>query len=287
MAQQKVRRSGLTMPIVTPRFVDQAWRRGCDFVTLDLEDSVPQNRKDYARTLVKESIPKVTRAGTEAIEALFAEGIDITFIGPNPAINAFAQSDGEAIRIMTGAPVPAGADAIVMVEDTERLENGTRVRVRTTVSPGSAVRAAGSDVRSGQRVFAAGTVLNGPSLGVLASINARRVKAVARARVALLSTGDELVVDGSALKPGQIRESNLTMLDRMICDTGCEVVNLGIVRSSTRCWTSPITSGVTHRVSWVAGRTPLMTSTMPCTSRMDHWREFGSALLVGDMVHGD
>lgn len=66
MAQQKVRRSGLTMPIVTPRFVDQAWRRGCDFVTLDLEDSVPQNRKEYARTLVKESIPKVTRAGTEA-----------------------------------------------------------------------------------------------------------------------------------------------------------------------------------------------------------------------------
>jgi citrate lyase subunit beta/citryl-CoA lyase len=66
MAKQKVRRSGLTMPIVTPRFVDNAWRRGCDFVTLDLEDSVPQNRKDYARTLVKESIPKVTRAGTEA-----------------------------------------------------------------------------------------------------------------------------------------------------------------------------------------------------------------------------
>ncbi len=64
--KQKVRRSGLTMPIVTPRFVDQAWRRGCDFVTLDLEDSVPQDRKAYARTLVKESIPKVTRAGTEA-----------------------------------------------------------------------------------------------------------------------------------------------------------------------------------------------------------------------------
>jgi citrate lyase subunit beta/citryl-CoA lyase len=66
MPQQKVHRSGLTMPIVTPRFVDNAWRRGCDFVTLDLEDSVPQNRKDFARTLVKESIPKVTRAGTFA-----------------------------------------------------------------------------------------------------------------------------------------------------------------------------------------------------------------------------
>lgn len=63
--KQTVRRSGLTMPIVTPRFVDQAWRRGCDFVLLDLEDSVPQNRKDYARTLVKDAIPKIARGGTE------------------------------------------------------------------------------------------------------------------------------------------------------------------------------------------------------------------------------
>jgi citrate lyase subunit beta/citryl-CoA lyase len=62
----KVRRSSLTMPIVTPRFVDQAWRRGCDFVVLDLEDSVPKNRKADARALVKESIPKITRAATEA-----------------------------------------------------------------------------------------------------------------------------------------------------------------------------------------------------------------------------
>jgi len=66
MAHTKVRRSGLTMPIVTPRFVDNAWRRGCDFVLLDLEDSVPQNRKDYARTLVKDAIPNVSKGGTEA-----------------------------------------------------------------------------------------------------------------------------------------------------------------------------------------------------------------------------
>ena len=76
MTQQKVRRSGLTMPIVTPRFVDQAWRRGCDFVTLDLEDSVPQDRKAYARTLVKESIPKVTRAGTEAFVRINHEHLE-------------------------------------------------------------------------------------------------------------------------------------------------------------------------------------------------------------------
>ena len=66
MANRKVRRSGLTMPIVTPRFIDNAWRRGCDFVLLDLEDSVPQNRKAYARTLVKDAIPNVNKGGTEA-----------------------------------------------------------------------------------------------------------------------------------------------------------------------------------------------------------------------------
>ena len=62
----KVRRSGLTMPVITPRFVDNAWRRGCDFVVLDLEDSVPRNLKDHARTLIKDAIPNVSKGGTEA-----------------------------------------------------------------------------------------------------------------------------------------------------------------------------------------------------------------------------
>jgi citrate lyase subunit beta / citryl-CoA lyase len=65
MPKPTVRRSGLTMPIVTARFVDNAWRRGCDFVILDLEDSVPRQLKAHARTLVKDSIPKIARGGTE------------------------------------------------------------------------------------------------------------------------------------------------------------------------------------------------------------------------------
>ena len=65
MSSRTVRRSGLTMPIVTARFVDNAWRRGCDFVLLDLEDSVPQHLKAHARSLVRESIPKIARGGTE------------------------------------------------------------------------------------------------------------------------------------------------------------------------------------------------------------------------------
>src|SRR5258705_10607456 len=66
MEPSSVRRSGLTMPVVTPRFIDHAWRRGCDFIVIDLEDSVPQHLKAHARSLVKAAIPNVSKGGAEA-----------------------------------------------------------------------------------------------------------------------------------------------------------------------------------------------------------------------------
>lgn len=136
---------------------------------------------------------------------------------------------GEAIRIMTGAPMPAGADAAVMVEDTERVGEN-EVLIRKSVSAGAAVRAAGDDVPAGTDLFPAGTEVRPAVAGVLASVNARVVRVYRRPRVAVVSTGDELIDDGSPLRPGQIRESNKTMLLPLVGAAGCDVVDLGVVR---------------------------------------------------------
>jgi molybdopterin molybdotransferase len=137
---------------------------------------------------------------------------------------------GQAIRIMTGAPVPAGADAIVMVEETERLDSGDRVRVLRSVASGQAVRGIGDDIASGTALYDEGTVVRPAVAGVLASVNARSVLVYPRARVAVLSTGDELIDDGSPLAPGQIRESNKTMLLGLVAETGANAIDFGVVR---------------------------------------------------------
>ena len=183
----------------------------------------PENVPPFANSAVDGYAVRTADTQTVPTELVV---VDTVAAGAEPKI---AVGDGQAIRIMTGAPMPQGADAVVMVEDTQRVGDD-RVSIGKAAKLYDAIRDAGSDVNKGDTVFVAGTVLNAAGAGVLASVNARVVQAYPRARVALLSTGDELVTDGSPLKIGQIRESNLTMLDAMISASGCEVINLGIIK---------------------------------------------------------
>jgi molybdopterin molybdotransferase len=135
---------------------------------------------------------------------------------------------GEAIRIMTGAPAPEGADAIVMVEDTADEDGGAVAVIRKQAQPGDHVRPAGGDLNVGDPAFAAGSVLGPAHLGVVASLGHPTVTVVRRPRVAVMSTGDELVPPGESLAIGQIRDSNRPMLMALVTQTGCEAVDFGI-----------------------------------------------------------
>jgi molybdopterin molybdotransferase len=137
---------------------------------------------------------------------------------------------GEAMRIMTGAPMPDGADTVVRVEDTD---NGADVVTVTRATPQNvAVRQAGEDLRRGEVVLARGTVLRHAEIGVLASIGRGTVSVIRRPNVAVLSTGDELVDVEQEPGPGQIRDANRYSLAAAVRATGCAAFELGIARDS-------------------------------------------------------
>lgn len=135
---------------------------------------------------------------------------------------------GSCIRIMTGAPVPAGCDAVVMQEQTEQTDAG--VRFTAPVKAGQNIRRRGEDIANGAVVFPAGTRLTVAELPVLASLGIPEVEVVRKVRVALFSTGDELQLPGQPLGDGQIYDTNRLAVHLMLEQLGCEVINLGIIR---------------------------------------------------------
>jgi molybdopterin molybdotransferase len=153
-----------------------------------------------------------------------------------------AVGPGEALRIMTGAPFPHGADTVAIVETT--VTDGEDVLISTPAELGAHIRPAGDDLRAGREVFAAGTVLSPGHLGVLASVGLTEVPVVRRPVVGVLSTGDELVEGSEPLRPGQIRESNRRALLGLLRRDGYVGVDLGIAPDDSEAIRARITEGV-------------------------------------------
>lgn len=134
---------------------------------------------------------------------------------------------GEAARIMTGAPMPDGADAVVRFEEVEQTEDG-RVHVARAVSPGENVRLAGEDIRRGKNVLRRGASVGAAEVGILAALNIGRVTVYRRPRIGVLSTGDEIIDLGPDLQPGQIRDANGYALAARVIQMGAVPHRLGI-----------------------------------------------------------
>jgi molybdenum cofactor synthesis domain-containing protein len=181
------------------------------------------------------------------------EVVGVLAAGAAPSVGI---GPGQAIQIMTGAPIPAGADAVAIVEKTETLATAgdgrtpLRVRVGYSVLPGENLRLAGSDLAAGAVAVPAGTVLTPAHLGVLASVGVVTVPAYRRPRVAVMTTGDELVEIGTTpiggLAPGQIRDSNRHALLATVRRDGFEAVDFGVVRDTREAVSNAIGQALGH-----------------------------------------
>ena len=153
------------------------------------------------------------------------------------AVPSHPLARGQATRIMTGAPTPPGADAVVMVETTEHLAVESpplgRVRIRSqAITPGKNILRRAAVTRRGDRILNAGTEIHPPEVGLLSEVGPAEVTVVSRPRVAVLSTGDELVPSDQMPGPGQIRNSNEPMLLAAVTRRGADPVSLGIGRDN-------------------------------------------------------
>jgi molybdopterin molybdotransferase len=148
---------------------------------------------------------------------------------------------GTAARIFTGAPVPQGADAVVIQEVCEVLED--QVIVKQVPKPGANIRKAGEDILQGEEVLAAGTRMAPQHLGLAASVGISSLTVYRPLRVAIFSSGDELVMPGGELGPGQIYNSNTFTLGGLVRCMGCEVVQLGMVEDSLEATCDALSRG--------------------------------------------
>jgi molybdopterin molybdotransferase len=183
--------------------------------------------------------------------ALIGGRLRVTGFLPAGEVSLVPVPTGEAIRIMTGAPIPPGCDTVVPIEDVE--EDGEWIRFASTVKAGSHVRRRGEDIRSGNVVIPAGALLRPQEIGMLSAMGTTALAVYRRARVAILATGDELLEPGSTPAPGKIINSNSYSLAAQVLDAGGDPVLLGIAPDAIDATCDKIKGGLNTDMLVITG----------------------------------
>jgi len=202
--------------------------------------------------------------------------------GLSPTISL---APGEAARIMTGAQVPQGADAVIPVEDTDfdDRDAGSRppesVLISRSVKSGENIRTRGMDIHTGQIVLTKGRTLKPQDLGLLAMLGPASVPVHRRARVALFSSGNELLEVGAPLKPGKIRDSNSYTIAALIEDAGAEVIRLGVAKDNHESVEALLEKAAHLKVDMIlssagvsVGAFDFVKEVIEANGKMDFWR---------------
>jgi len=172
---------------------------------------------------------------------------------PAGSVANISLSVGQAARIMTGAPIPGGADAVVMVEETDASRQAagspapSNVKIFKAVSQAENIRRRGSDITPDQEILPAGMILRAQDIGILAMLGIAAVPVHKKPRVALISSGDELLPVDAQLVPGKIHDSNTYMLAALAQNAGCEVLHLGVAADRYEAVQELLTRAADHK----------------------------------------
>ncbi|NEI69313.1 molybdopterin molybdenumtransferase MoeA [Rhizobium lusitanum] len=266
-------------------------------------ESVPLDMAE-GRVLARDLTARLTQPPFDAsamdgyalrFEDAATPGAELQVIGASAAGHAFEGSigKGEAVRIFTGAPVPAGADSVLLQEDAERLE-GDRIRPTYPLRKGQHIRPRGQDFLQDEVVLPAGTVMDFSRLTVAAAMNHPALDVYRRPLVAILATGDELVSPGNEPGPSQIIASNTFGIGALARNAGAHILDLGIVPDNNDEITAAIGRAQVAKADVIVtlggasvGDHDLVQATMIAAGmELDFWRiamRPGKPLMVGSL----
>jgi molybdopterin molybdotransferase len=209
--------------------------------------------EDYFSSLPLPNFDNSAMDGYAVVASSCARGKRLRVIGEQPAAldRQLCVSAGETVRIFTGAPMPAGADAVVMQENVTR--EGNEIAVNVDVDPGDFVRRRGCDLAEGQKIVAKGEPIRPATIALLASQGFTQVSVGGEVTTAIISTGDELVRAGEGIKPGQIYESNSVLLQALLQRCNAAVKSVRHCKDDAESLKSTLEEAIKHSVLIISG----------------------------------